>query len=390
MRFGDASIDEINSNIDQSVPENTKRTNSSIWKQFSYFCKCRNYQLTETSAEEDIAEILKDWAFNMRKQNGEDYKESAVKTLWNVTAKRIQEMYHDQYKRDLNPFSSIVFKSARDARDSKRKSLQADEKKRKRSSNALEENEMITMLSKCDEENPHGLQKKFFLLASVELAWRGNEGAKCLINYFKEEFKNDAATGRIEYNPIFNKTSQGGNKKLADSKWLISNENKDICPVRLFKKLVAKRNDRIKTDRLFLTPNPAWRMNPHGWFKNMPVGVNEISKWMKSIAEEAGVDTSIKRITNHSSRATAVSRLAKAGVGEQQLIKITGHSNANSIKPYLQMDEDHHADILKKMRNSAGSSCSTANQVSTTTEHHFEQGTVFNNCTFNCTSIHFK
>lgn len=31
--------------------------------------------------------ILKDWAFNMRNKDGNEYKESAVKIIWNSTAK---------------------------------------------------------------------------------------------------------------------------------------------------------------------------------------------------------------------------------------------------------------------------------------------------------------
>ncbi|KAK9679562.1 Retrotransposon gag protein [Popillia japonica] len=69
-------------------------------------------------------------------------------------------------------------------------------------------------------------------------------------------------TGRIEYNPIFTKTTQGGAQKCADSKWLIPNKVKSSnCPVRLFKKLISKRTENapIKSDpRLFLTVNPAW------------------------------------------------------------------------------------------------------------------------------------
>jgi hypothetical protein len=56
------------------------------------------------------------------------------------------------------------------------------------------------------------------------------------------------------------------------------------------------------------------------------------------------------KITNHSVIATTVSNLAKQGVGEQQLIKITGHSSAHSIRPYLQMDMEHHQTIINSMR----------------------------------------
>jgi hypothetical protein len=41
-----------------------------------------------------------------------------------------------------------------------------------------------------------------------------------------------------------------------------------------------------------------------------------------------------------------LSQLAKAGVGEQQLIKITGHSSAQSIRSNLQLDSAHHSEIM--------------------------------------------
>jgi hypothetical protein len=48
--------------------------------------------------------------------------------------------------------------------------------------------------------------------------------------------------------------------------------------------------------------------------------------------------------------------LAESGVWEQNIIKITGHSNAKSVSiyilvnMYLQMAEDHHKEIIEKMK----------------------------------------
>ncbi|XP_063907795.1 uncharacterized protein LOC135125937 [Zophobas morio] len=193
----------------------------------------------------------------------------------------------------------------------------------------------------------------FFYVAGLELAWRGCEGVNVTIKHFKEESDNcGLPTGRIEYNCIFSKTAQGGSHKLTDSKWLATNTTDPrICPVRLYKKMLSKRGKHITTDRLFLTPNPAWREpSSVGWFKNSPVGRNEMGKWTRTAAEEIGIDIKKKKISNHSLRSTAVSQLAKAGVGEEQLIKITGHANTFSIKPYLQLDGDHHYQMIDKLR----------------------------------------
>ena len=239
------------------------------------------------------------------------------------------------------------------------------------------------MLNVWDEETPDDLQKKFYLIASVELAWRGGEGAMCSIKYFKEETNSDGIqTGRIEYNPVFTKTTQGGTSKCADSKWLIENKvNPDFCPVRLYRKLISKRSNNVKTDRLFLTVNPSWKSS--FWYKNMPIGRNNIQQWINDNAQRAGLNTKNRKITNHSSRATAVSSLAKAGVSDQQLIKISGHSSSHSIKPYLQLDKDHHETLINQMRETNNVDDSSLNLTTA-------KQVVYNNCTFNCTNLYMN
>ena len=83
-RFGCENIASINTAIEKLEPENTKRNKSAVWKQFSEFCIERSYKIDATSTEEQIALILQDWAYNMRKKNGENYKETVIKMMWNV------------------------------------------------------------------------------------------------------------------------------------------------------------------------------------------------------------------------------------------------------------------------------------------------------------------
>lgn len=133
----------------------------------------------------------------------------------------------------------------------------------------------------------------------------------------------------------------------------------------------------------------------------MPAGRNEISKWTKTAAEKAGLNSKKFKFTNHSHRATSVSHLAKSGVGENQLIKITGHGNVNSIKPYLQLDQSFHEDIIHKMRgnhnaaNNGIQNCnaspvlSSAQTISTSNSVMSENNSSkavfkFENCVFNC------
>ncbi|XP_044744330.1 uncharacterized protein LOC123306411 [Coccinella septempunctata] len=322
----------------------------------------------------------------MRKKDGSFYKESVVKTMWNVTAKL--ERKNIVKISAMDPFNDVRFKSARGARDAARKILQMNPEKRKESSSAFTY-KVLQILKLYDENKPGGLQKKIFHPISYELAFRGGEAANCLTDFFQEEKFNDrTSTNRIEYNIVFSKTCQGA----TDNKWLIRNTtNEDICPVRLYKKLLSKRGSNVKTNRLFLTPNREWQNN-NIWFKNIPVGRNEIAKWTKLSVQKAGLDSVKFKFTNHSHRATAVNHLAKVGVNENQLTKLTGHGNVSSIKPYLQLDKEFHEEIIRKMRNSENNEFSVSS-VSTSAssnvvsdQQQASTGSIinFNNCVFNC------
>uniref|UniRef100_A0A6P7F3A3 Uncharacterized protein LOC114324677 n=1 Tax=Diabrotica virgifera virgifera TaxID=50390 RepID=A0A6P7F3A3_DIAVI len=141
VRFGDNNHEQIKDLLKNNTPQNTIRTKRSVWTQFEQFCKVRNYQLNDNTSIQEIAKVLEDWGMNMKKMNGEDYKEYSVKTIWNVTAKMIQEKYFSEFKISFNPFIDIEFKKARDVRNAKRKELQSRPEKRKQSAIALDEKE---------------------------------------------------------------------------------------------------------------------------------------------------------------------------------------------------------------------------------------------------------
>jgi hypothetical protein len=102
----------------------------------------KNYKIEETSGTQFLAKIMQDYAYNMKRLNGEDYKEGCVKTIWNVAAKMFQEKFNAEYNRIIDPFGDIIFQGARVARDAKRKELQARPEKRKESATALTDVEL--------------------------------------------------------------------------------------------------------------------------------------------------------------------------------------------------------------------------------------------------------
>ncbi|KAF2890119.1 hypothetical protein ILUMI_16054 [Ignelater luminosus] len=135
------------------------------------------YVLEESTSKEESAIALKDWAFNMKRKDGENYKESVDKIMWNCSFKKCTMK---------NLMSSVIHLpilnlGARAARNAKERNLQVNATKRK------------------DENTPEGLQRKLFHIGEYELAWRGGEASSCCVQHFLEEKDNmDVNTGRIK------------------------------------------------------------------------------------------------------------------------------------------------------------------------------------------------
>lgn len=69
---------------------------------------------------------------------------------------------------------------------------------------------------------------------------------------------------------------------------------------RLLRKLLNKRNTntQIKTNRLFLTPNPSWnKTDRNPWYKDAPVGKNQMAAWIKEVNERIGFDLRRVKLT---------------------------------------------------------------------------------------------
>ena len=110
------------------------------------------------------------------------------------------------------------------------------------------------------------------------------------------------------------------------------------------------------------------------------------------MAKNIALDVKRVKITNHSNRAAATTELSRSGVGEQKLVKITGHSSPSSLKPYLQLDQEHHRELIGSIRTTIqGTVTTTAQNTSmqqTINKSHesSENQVVYNNCVFtNCT-----
>ena len=117
-------------------------------------------------------------------------------------------------------------------------------------------------------------------------------------------------------------------------------------------KLLSKRPESFtSTGPLYLTP---WRKERQWseatvWNARSSVGVNQIDKFMESIATKGGLDATKKRFTNHSLRKTTVTKLRKFGATNREIMAITGHRNEQSLTEYDTLDIDDHRQLGKTL-----------------------------------------
>lgn len=98
---------------------------------------------------------------------------------------------------------------------------------------------------------------------------------------------------------------------------------------------------------LYLTPLKKVREDADVWYSSTPVGVNTIDKYMKTMAQLAGLTTTGKNFTNHSVQKTTVRKLQKTGVPNDKIAAITGHRNEQSLREYSKMDTDDRTEISR-------------------------------------------
>lgn len=106
------------------MSNHTQKAHASSWNQFEQFCVTKGYVLNQHTSVEQLSEILEDFACNMKKLNGSEYKEGVIKTQWNRIAKMLQKKFSNEYNIVFDPFRDELFQNARSARNTKRRLLQ--------------------------------------------------------------------------------------------------------------------------------------------------------------------------------------------------------------------------------------------------------------------------
>ena len=66
---------------------------------------------------------------------------------------------------------------------------------------------------------------------------------------------------------------------------------------------------------------------------------------MKNIVKNTPLETSSKRLSNHSARKTEVNKLRAANIERPSTIQVTGHANEKSLNDYVDGTEKEHREL---------------------------------------------
>lgn len=99
-------------------------------------------------------------------------------------------------------------------------------------------------------------------------------------------------------------------------------ENRATCPVHTLREYVDRTKPLRKCSQLFISFS-----RPH-----LPVSKSTLSRWIKTVMEEAGIDASIFK--THSTRAASSSSARDNNVNIDDIMKTAGWSNASTFKKY--------------------------------------------------------
>ncbi len=151
--------------------------------------------------------------------------------------------------------------------------------------------------------------------------------------------RNDEGVEFLEYHEdLHTKTNQGGlNSRKVTPKVVRAYRHTNIEHniVRLYKKYVSLLPQEGKCPALYKYSLARGRHSGHTWYLDKPLGINTVSKMVKSMMQKISAEG---RFMNHSLRVSAATRMFSSGIEEQIVKERTGH-RSDTICTYKSTSE---------------------------------------------------
>ena len=203
------------------------------------------------------------------------------------------------------------------------------------------------------DDEPQKLLNSLVFCLGLNLALRsGQEHRRLSPDMFTVVEGSDENRSYLLYTEFGSKNNAGGlkDRKVKNkSVTIFANlEKTSKCVIHLYAKYMSLRPFDAPPGVLYL--QPLSKPKPDCWYQSRPVGHNALNKTVKSLCDKIGATG---HFTNHSLRRTCATRLYNSGVGEQEIMAITGHRSKDGVRLYKKMSEDQEKELSEILQSSA-------------------------------------
>ena len=197
-----------------------------------------------------------------------------------------------------------------------------------------------------DNSNPEGLLRTTFYLIGLNFGMRAGDEHRNLSSTNFSFHTDSEGREYLLYSEGVSITNQGGlkHRKLTprSSRAYANCE----CPERCVVRIVDTYTRRCPKDSLlnafYLKPLQKFK-GKSVWYSTVPLGHNKLNSMVKTMMSEAGVEG---YYTNHSLRATTVSRLLENDVDNKMIKGVTGH-RSKALQGYKRETEEQLLKVSK-------------------------------------------
>ena len=361
--------DEIAQFIAAQQNENTKRKTDSDMRLFKAFCVSRGENRPIESLQPlELDTLFGNFLISIKKQKGDEYEPSSIRGFLSSLDRYLKtnRYPHTVVKNSLFPHTN-------EALQAKMKSLKAQGYGNKPNESDELTDSDIEKLFECGQlgtETPMQLTNLLHTSFSLVLGMRGGVEPRNLkwgdIELNTDEDGDEYLCHKRERQT---KTRVGADpkdtRKFKPKVW--NNADLSRCPVQAYKIFSHHRPKEMQSPDapFFLAINHQRNPNNprHCWFKNCPLGKNQMYKLVPNMKANCPALNDGRRLTYHSVRKHLLQKCNDMGLAPTDTVQISGHKNLQSVNSYAKLNNQQQKKIATALintdSNTEAQSCDT-------------------------------
>ncbi|XP_069086047.1 uncharacterized protein [Pleurodeles waltl] len=292
----------------------------------------------EKLSSDSLCQLLRTFYAEVRNAKGEEYH---IQSLVCVRAGINRYLNSPPFNRAINIMHDPSFISANNVFLGIIKRKRREAKHTAERHGAITRDDLIKLRSSpiFGVTEPTTLLNKVWFEVQLHLARRGREGLRVLppdaFAIVTDEDGHEYATPTYEASKYQNGNSERGKASLRGR--MYAQPKSPSCPVAALKLYISKMPPGAPC--FYLQPR---KLSAHQaarekvWYTVRPLGKNALGNFMKNLSVQACLS---KMYTNHCIRTTTVQLLSDAGLETREIMAVTGHRCASSVKNYWKANE---------------------------------------------------